>query len=823
MSDKRRHGDWLLHDKKLLEEAKRIAASYKPVFRPGDILAHNTEQVYNQGGFRFSAQSPVNTPTHLAAENTNLTLAQDGLGNYDMHVRIEVGGTISNADLGTTEGFALQYNRNGGGWVDVNGTNVHVIPIADSNNADGASVTTNEISTNALNLNGLFDEVDGITGTIGTFGASWTEVVFSVRLVDGELNDGDTLDFRLVEDDRTTPMGNAGTATNGRITWTAATVLTPSTATISLTGNSVGVAIDSSAQPQSASLSVAGIAPTVDVSQNTSLLTQAATIAIAAFSVAVGISQSVEPSTASQTISSFAPTVSVSEATVVTPQVASLSFTSYAPSVTISENLYIVAGAPRVNYLWHSEEAYFVGYHGNIGGLVRTNNTITAPDGQGTADTIAEPSSGTPGRVGFTRGTAYEGDPKNGETWTLSAYVKAAQSDWFVLGLSGVQAVGETWFDLTNGVIGTTEPDHTPGIQDVGNGWYRCWITYSYGSDVAGDYLWYLATGDGTATMPKTGSYSVYIWGTQAVRGSTPGTYVRTTTASIEELPEPLVLTSYAPAVVAVQDTPVAPVTASLVLSGQQPSVGFSETIVPSTATISLSGNTVVLGIRLPQPNPSWYADPDTAALTLSAYSPDVAGAATIITPATAVITITGQQAFVGLNTVVTPDTATLTLTGYAPTVGLAASLTPQSASLVISGYQPTLVFGFVESPSTATLTLTGYAPAVSFSTTVTPSSAALILTGYAPVVGGSRSAQPGTGSLLLTAYAPYAIVTDFELDLLQMSFRVKRTSEIILNAPLQNAASLDVERQSEMILDAHTVIEAYYRVRRQTNMISEL
>ena len=63
---------------------------------------------------------------------------------------------------------------------------------------------------------------------------------------------------------------------------------------------------------------------------------------------------------------------------------------------------------------------------------------------------------------------------------TYSVYAKAGSTDWlFIIGSEGIYP--EAYFDLSNGVVGNSSSNPnfiSANIQDVGNGWYRCSITF---------------------------------------------------------------------------------------------------------------------------------------------------------------------------------------------------------------------------------------------------------------------------------------------------------------------------------------------------------
>jgi hypothetical protein len=84
----------------------------------------------------------------------------------------------------------------------------------------------------------------------------------------------------------------------------------------------------------------------------------------------------------------------------------------------------------------------------------------------------------TGGNVRHTRRISTGVAAAAGTTWTVSVFAKASVDDWFVLQERGDSATHQGFFDLTNGVVGSTFLA-TSAIESVGNGWYRCSITFT--------------------------------------------------------------------------------------------------------------------------------------------------------------------------------------------------------------------------------------------------------------------------------------------------------------------------------------------------------
>ena len=105
-------------------------------------------------------------------------------------------------------------------------------------------------------------------------------------------------------------------------------------------------------------------------------------------------------------------------------------------------------------------------------------------------------------------------------TKTLSIFAKAGTFDHIALSYNGV-----TYFNLTNGTIGTTASGHTAVITDMGDGWYRCAITKTTTGTYTAAY--YFAQNNGTLTTTDTQGY-MYAYGAMIETGSYPTSYIPT-------------------------------------------------------------------------------------------------------------------------------------------------------------------------------------------------------------------------------------------------------------------------------------------------------
>jgi hypothetical protein len=88
---------------------------------------------------------------------------------------------------------------------------------------------------------------------------------------------------------------------------------------------------------------------------------------------------------------------------------------------------------------------------------------------------------------------------------------------------------GETFFNLATGVVGTTYTFHTASIEKYPNGWYRCSIKFTAGTDLSGTVLIRQASANGTSTVPLDGNSFIYLWGAQFEQSSFATSYIKTT------------------------------------------------------------------------------------------------------------------------------------------------------------------------------------------------------------------------------------------------------------------------------------------------------
>jgi hypothetical protein len=138
-----------------------------------------------------------------------------------------------------------------------------------------------------------------------------------------------------------------------------------------------------------------------------------------------------------------------------------------------------------------------------------TSNTTIAPNGTTTADT-----------VNFTSGSIYFSTTLSG-VYTFSVYLKYKGSQWACVENYNAPTDKAAWFDIQNGVLGTTSNAVSSSIESVGNGWYRCSVTTNASNAYPSLFAFFTTTTNGGFTRNN----DLYAWGAQVELGSTATTY----------------------------------------------------------------------------------------------------------------------------------------------------------------------------------------------------------------------------------------------------------------------------------------------------------
>jgi hypothetical protein len=118
----------------------------------------------------------------------------------------------------------------------------------------------------------------------------------------------------------------------------------------------------------------------------------------------------------------------------------------------------------------------------------------------------------------------------NGTKYCLSIWTKAANRSWLRMWGTGVTSQPSAYYDLSTPAVGTTANVTESGVEDWGNGWVRCWLTFT--ADTTGPLLWriFAAEGDGDAVFDGLDQDSLYLFGAQIEASiDYPSSYILTT------------------------------------------------------------------------------------------------------------------------------------------------------------------------------------------------------------------------------------------------------------------------------------------------------
>lgn len=119
---------------------------------------------------------------------------------------------------------------------------------------------------------------------------------------------------------------------------------------------------------------------------------------------------------------------------------------------------------------------------------------------------------------------------------TFSCYLKADQLSWGYLRVAGYATLpnGGAYFDLSSGTVGTVEDAaYSATIQDVGNGWYRCALSFTTEADGTGRLDIFVAQDDLDPNVARDGTSSILIYGAQMEVNTFPTSYIATTGAAV--------------------------------------------------------------------------------------------------------------------------------------------------------------------------------------------------------------------------------------------------------------------------------------------------
>ena len=178
------------------------------------------------------------------------------------------------------------------------------------------------------------------------------------------------------------------------------------------------------------------------------------------------------------------------------------------------------------------------------GNVVLTQNSAVSPDGTINAALAEDNNDSNANAVLFTPSS-----PTAGNNVTSSIFLKyAAGSGWVAIVHRSSASSNQffAWFDVLNGVVGTNEGgtgtmtyvDH--GIEDWGNGWYRCFTVGRDSTDSQFNGFVTSASSDGDKGR-ETGN-DVYVWENQVELASKPSSPIPTSGSTVTRAADSMII-----------------------------------------------------------------------------------------------------------------------------------------------------------------------------------------------------------------------------------------------------------------------------------------
>jgi len=166
---------------------------------------------------------------------------------------------------------------------------------------------------------------------------------------------------------------------------------------------------------------------------------------------------------------------------------------------------------------WHSSN-----------GVTITADATTSPDGTTNASLVVINTSSD---LRYARNLIVFPSGSGTQAVTLSCFLKYYNNQWVRLKsafFTGSAANNEgSFFDIQNGVLGTVNSNQTAKMEDYGNGWYRCSITFDIDKDTDSNGYMVVETmsNDDTNTYAAIGQ-GVYAFGSQGEELSFMTSYI---------------------------------------------------------------------------------------------------------------------------------------------------------------------------------------------------------------------------------------------------------------------------------------------------------
>jgi hypothetical protein len=182
-----------------------------------------------------------------------------------------------------------------------------------------------------------------------------------------------------------------------------------------------------------------------------------------------------------------------------------------------------------------TESALFSGYSGN--NEVITDNATTSPDGTLTGAIFADDNAGGTGTVQIFKTVTVDVS----STYTWSVFAKKKDLNFISLRISNFTTPinGNSFFDLNLGTVVSAGSGQVAEIENYGNGWYRCSVTFTTDvADTSGNLQLRLSENGTDTTVDLDNTSNIYIWGWQFEKSNHASSYIPTSGSAVTVVAE---------------------------------------------------------------------------------------------------------------------------------------------------------------------------------------------------------------------------------------------------------------------------------------------
>ena len=214
--------------------------------------------------------------------------------------------------------------------------------------------------------------------------------------------------------------------------------------------------------------------------------------------------------------------------------------TDYIATTTAARSVGPVANIPRIDYLGGgcgklllepqrtniqlNSEDFSQSNWSKTNSAVVTNQ-VASPDGYVNADKLNETAVNSIHQLESSRSVS------SSTVYTMSAFAKKAERSW--VRIYEDTTSNSAYFNLDSGTVGTVSgPTAVAKIENYGNGWYRCSVTYTE-TGTFGRYRITTAKQDNEASYLGVVNNGIYVWGAQYEVGAYATSYINTLNSAV--------------------------------------------------------------------------------------------------------------------------------------------------------------------------------------------------------------------------------------------------------------------------------------------------